>query len=235
MPSFYCPDLDNIKATLTITGDEFHHLSHVLRHKKGDEIKLNSGKGWLGTGFIDSINKSDAVIQVVGTTFSEPPSVPFALAFSLLRNKNDEWLVEKATELGVTDLFPIRSDNSVRNPSLNTLNRFRQTSVSAIKQCNNPYLPVIHDVLRVDKLLSILKQKGYRVVTASEERPGLWIDNLEKGFPYCFVIGPEGGFSPEEFKIMRKEGILEISLSKRILRAETAAIAAAAQISLLNK
>jgi 16S rRNA (uracil1498-N3)-methyltransferase len=235
MPYFFCPTLDTAHKTVTLTAEELHHLVHVLRHKPGDEIYLNSGNGLLARGIIDSIGKSSATVSVTECSFSEHSAVPFAIAFSLLRNRNDELLVEKATELGVKDLFPFVSINSVRNPSHNTINRFRNSTLSAIKQCGNPYLPIIHDIVALEKLFPLVEQKGYTLVAASEGRPDIWIDNLEKGIPYCFLIGPEGGFSPDEFQSMKQSGILEVSLSGLILRAETAAITAAAQVSLLNR
>ncbi len=235
MPSFFCPGLNKSQNTITLTGDEYHHVAHVLRHKPGDEIRLNSGDGWLGKGIINSISKTQVTIDVTDAVYTEPSPTAYALAFSLLRNKNDEWLVEKATELGVLDMFPFQSQYSIRNPSSNTLKRFRQASLAAIKQCDNPFLPTIHDIVSLDALLSSIQQKGYHAVLASEHRPELWMDSLKQGIPYCFIIGPEGGFSPDEFSIIKQSGAKEISLSKLVLRAETAAITAAAQFTMLNR
>jgi 16S rRNA (uracil1498-N3)-methyltransferase len=235
MPYFYCPELDGSIEKVTVSNDEFHHLVHVLRHKPGDEINLNSGTGWLAEGIIDSVGRNTASVFVRESIFTEPPPVSYAIAFSLLRNRNDEWLVEKATELGVKNLFPLSSVNSVRNPSANTIIRFQKSALSAIKQCGNPYLPAIHDILNLEQLLLVIKQSGYTAVTASEHRPDWWLDSLQKGVSYCFIVGPEGGFSPDEFDFLRKCGVVEICVSKLILRAETAALAAASQFSLLNK
>lgn len=235
MPSYYCPELDDTQKQIILSGDEFHHLTHVLRHKPGDAVFLNSGKGYVASGTINSIDKKQAVINIIEINFTKPNSIFFAIAFSLLRNKNDEWLVEKVTELGVTDLFPITTQFSVRTPSSNTIKRFRSTALSAIKQCDNPYLPTISEILPLEKALITIKQKGYQPVIASEKMPELWIDNLPRDGAYCFIIGPEGGFSLKEFKILKNFGAEEISLSKLILRSETAAITAAAQLALINK
>lgn len=234
MPSFYCPELTSDLKQIVLSGDEIHHLSHVLRHKPGDRINLNSGKGFFGTGRILSIDKSKAVVELLEVSFSELPKPPYAIAFSLLRSKNDEWLVEKTTELGVTDLFPMTTQFSVRNPSGNTLNRFRHTALSAIKQCDNPYLPEIHPIHSLIETLQNIRSKGYTPVVTSELRPDCWLDDLLRDTPYCFLIGPEGGYSLEEFDILKQNGVIEIALSKLILRAETAAIAIAAQFNLIS-
>jgi 16S rRNA (uracil1498-N3)-methyltransferase len=234
MPSFYSPEFDDTKPKITLIMEEYHHLAHVLRHKAGDEVKINSGKGWLGKGSIESINKTQAVIAILEAAFHKQ-TTSYAIAFSLLRSKHDEWLVEKVTELGVKDLFPLSSRFSVRNPSHNTIARFHLTALNAIKQCDNPWLPKIHPILALEQAIDEIIQTGYTPIVASEKQPDVWLDNLERGKQYCFLIGPEGGFSPEEFFLFQKKGVTEVSVSGLILRAETAAIAIASQCVLLNR
>jgi 16S rRNA (uracil1498-N3)-methyltransferase len=235
MPSFYCPELNATTTQIIITGDELHHLSHVMRHKPGDVIRLISATGWVGKGTITNIDKKAADVTIMKADYYHPLKTPFAVAFSLLRNKNDEWMVEKLTELGVKDLFPILTENSVRTPSPNTLTRFRQTALTAVKQCDNPHLPIIHEILNLVQLPSALEQMHYIPVFASEKRPDTWLDNLEQGISYCFIIGPEGGFSTEELQFFEINKVADISLSHLVLRAETAAVCAASQFVLLNK
>lgn len=235
MPSFYCPELDNIVKIVRLSGEEHHHLAHVLRNKEGDIIFLNSGKGFFGKGEIISIGKNDTQVEILETHFTPKPQPAFSLAFSLLRNKNDEWIVEKATELGAEEFFPMRTQYSVRTASLNTVKRFQATALSAIKQCDNPWLPFIHPVLPLQKAVAAIRQAGYEPVFASENLPNNWMDSLKLDRNYCFFVGPEGGFSPEEFEWLSRQHFTAIRLSSRILRAETAAVALAAQFNLLRK
>jgi len=232
MPSFYCASLDNTSTSIILTGDEFHHLAHVLRHKTGDEVKINSGKGWFGKGAISIINKTQAIIDITEVDYHNQ-DMHYAIAFSLLRSKHDEILVEKVTELGVADLFPFTSQYSVRTPSHNTISRFQQTALSAIKQCDNPYLPIIHPIQDIPNALETIINEGFKVVITSEQRPDRFIKDLPRQIPYCFIIGPEGGFSCDEFKLFKLYDFEKVSLSSLILRAETAAIAAAAQLNML--
>jgi 16S rRNA (uracil1498-N3)-methyltransferase len=228
MPAFYSPELNGTTTQIILIQDEYHHLNHVLRYKIGDDVMLNSGKGWQSKGIISSISKTQAVVDIQSVEFHEQVS-NYAIAFSLLRSKNDEWLVEKVTELGVSELFPMTTQYSVRNPSKNTLARFQLTALNAIKQCNNPWLPVINPIETLNATLQAIVKKGYVPILASENRPDVWITSLDKHKPYCFIIGPEGGFSPEEFELFTKQSIGGISVSRLILRAETAAITIAAQ------
>jgi len=235
MPSFYCPELNEHSDRIVLEGEEFHHLAHVLRHQSGDTVKLNSGKGWFATGTIQFIGKSQALIQPGDITFTPQSLHPYALAFSLLRSKNDEWLVEKLTELGVSELFPLQTEHSVRNPSANTSDRFRKTALSAIKQCDNPFLPPIHAILALEHAIPAILARGYQLAVASEQRPDAWLDSLKQEKPLCYFIGPEGGFSQQEFNLLAEAGVTEICLSHHILRAETAAIALASQHNLLHR
>ncbi len=232
MPSFYSSDLTEFTRQIILTGDEFHHLTHVMRCKTGDIIKLNNGAGIIARGEISKVEKKQVIIQVTDAIPHTPPKPAFAIAFSLLRNKNDQWLVEKVTELGVRDIYPITTRYSVRNPSDNTLNKFQQSALSAIKQCDNPFLPVIHPILDIGKALRAIREQGYQIAVASESRPDSSITDLPQDVSYCLFIGPEGGFSAEEFQLFRESNVPEISLSPLILRAETAAITAAAQLNL---
>ena len=235
MPSFYCPDISSTIDEVSLEGEEFHHLVHVMRHKVGDLITLNSGTGWLATGEVCQIGKTKAIIQIKECKHEDITQRPYAIAFSLLRSKNDEWLVEKVTELGANFLFPIVTEYSVRNPSSNTLERFRKSALAAIKQCNNPYLPEIYDITSLETSLQKVVELGFQPVLASERRPEHWLDSLKADKPYCFFVGPEGGFSPSEFALFLQAGAQEITLSSHILRAETAAIAIAAQYSLTQR
>jgi len=235
MSSFYYPELNSDTKIAAIQGSEFHHLINVMRNKVGDSVKLNSGKGYLATGTIISIDRKKAEIELNESIFIEPVKNPFAIAFSLLKNKSDEWLVEKVTELGVKHLFPIKTQYSVRTPSANTLSKFKLITLSTIKQCDNPYLPFISEIQTLKVFLKTIRQFGYEPVVASEKRPGIWLDDLQKDKSYCYIIGAEGGFSLEEFTLMIEYGVIEISISQLILRAETAAVTVAAQHSLLSK
>jgi 16S rRNA (uracil1498-N3)-methyltransferase len=242
LPSFYSPELTQFSDQVTLCDEEFHHLAHVMRCKTGDQIKLNSGKGLLAYGEVLRLDKKQAIIRIKsiipsrcnpdGLNGSPAISTRFAIAFGLLKNKHDHLLVEKITELGVTDIFPLTTRYSVRNPSENTLTKFQQAALAAIKQCDNPFLPVVHPIQALSSALQHISSVGYKIVIASEQKPELWIADLAPEAAYCFVIGPEGGFSPEEFLLFQEMQALEVSLSPLILRAETAAITAAAQFNL---
>jgi 16S rRNA (uracil1498-N3)-methyltransferase len=234
MPCFYAPSLTIDSNQITIEGDEHHHITHVFRHKINDILKLTSGNGVLGEGKILSINKKDLVLEITSIEKHHISAPIISVAFSLLRNKNDEWLVEKLTELGVKTLYPMLTTNTVRQPSKNINERFMKTAVSAIKQCENPWLPVIHEEDEMNNIVSNLHKLNIKPLVASEKEKNLFIPSMMKDIDQqlCILIGPEGGFTPEEFAWMEANHVESFSLGNHILRAETAAISAVSQLLL---
>ncbi len=229
MPSCYVPQLNDSTAELSITAAEFHHLSHVKRLMVGTNIKLNSGSGILATGEIVRIGKHSMDVKVVSREFYPRRKPELATAFALLKNKHDELIIEKVTELGATVFYPLVSEFGVRTASSGTSARFEKIAVSAIKQCDNPWLPKIRETASLPLVLEQIKQDGWQAVLCSEHRPNTRVQDLDLPHPPCFLIGPEGGWSPPELELFSSLEIPEIAISDLILRAETAAIAVAAQ------
>lgn len=235
MPSYYCPELDRIKhiqgMRIMLEEDEAHHLIKVLRAGTGDKIKLNSGGGTLCEGVITGMDKHSVEVEIASFESAPQARSEYAIGFSLLKNKHDELLLEKCTELGARAFFPFTSAYSVRQASENAILRFERIALAAIKQCDNPYLPIVHPALSLKKTLQSIVAEGFRPIICSERRPDVWLHHLEKDKTQrpCFLIGPEGGWSEEEYRLFSEQALPEIALSKLITRAETAAIAIAAQ------
>lgn len=229
MPSYYTPEFIPESKTYRLRGEEFHHLSHVKRIAVGDVVKLNNGNGVLAEGKIQELTKHYAEIEVLRTIEAEAPKSPFAIAFALLKNKHDELLVEKCTELGATAFYPLHTEYGVRNPSANTIQRFRRIALAAIKQCDNPYLPLIAEGAELNMALQGIIAAGWQPVVCSERRPDMKVSSLQLQASPCFMIGPEGGWKDTEFALFSQLNLPELCISPLILRAETAAIAVAAQ------
>lgn len=230
MPSYYCPDLQVASDRIEISGDEYHHLCRVKRRQIGDVILLNSGAGILAEAKIIELQKDRAVLHLRDIKVSGSETAQFAIAFALLKNHHDELAIEKCTELGARDFFPFTSQHSVRNVGKNTIVRFRKVALSAIKQCDNPFLPRVHEPRNLKDAIALIEAEGYTPLLCSEKEKAVMLRDIADRHKLCFIIGPEGGFSPEEFDLMK--GLKSIMLSPLILRAETAAIAASAQFAL---
>lgn len=226
MPSYYFPELNISSSEVVLDSDEHHHLSRVRRAKVGQIILLNNGSGLLADAQILDIDKRESHLRIINIKEVALLEPGFSIAFSLLKNQHDELIVEKCTELGAREFFPLICENSVRTPGKNTLARFEKTALAAIKQCDYPYLPKIHEPMKLKDALAKIS-KNYLPVIACENEDNNWLSDVAHEGDICFIIGPEGGFDPKEFNLF--EALPKISLSENILRAETAAIAAAAQ------
>lgn len=229
MPSYYLQELTANSKLVIMEGDEFHHLSHVKRVAVGDKLKLNNGTGIIAEAIIAELNKRNAKLEITATHGQTQPEKPFAIAFALLKNKHDELIIEKCTELGALQFFPFTSEHSVRTASDNTSQRFERIALAAIKQCDNPFLPTIHSPQALPAALARIAECGWQPIVCSESRPDVWLRDLKLNSPPCFVIGPEGGWDKGELCLFAESKLSEISISRLILRAETAAIAVASQ------
>lgn len=231
MPCFYAPSLNKNNLKIEINGSEHHHISNVFRKKTGDELLLTNGVGLLAKGRIIELNRENVIIQI-SEIIEQPVSFPnIAVAVPLLKNKHDHMIIEKLTELGIKDFYPIITERTVRKPSKNTLDKFTKIAISAIKQCDNAYLPRIHEVTKLPELLRYLKENDILAIAAIEvgERQLISkVGGLQNSV--CIIIGPEGGFEASEIELMISENVIPVTLGNHIVRAETAAITAVSQL-----
>jgi len=233
MPCFYTPYLKKTDTEISISGEEFHHIKNVFRKNVEDEILLTSGNGLLAEAEITNISKKEisvSVSKIIEEKIFEPK---IAVAFSLLKNKHDNLIIEKLTEIGVKDFFPIVTERTVRKSSKNTEEKFEKVAISAIKQCDNAFLPEIHKTQKVVELLKNIRTYEYFPIIALEKEKQ---ENLHKiikildNKSICIIIGPEGGFADEEIEYFSQKQIPTFSLGNHIIRAETAAIVSASQV-----
>ncbi len=232
MPCFYTPELREQDSEIIISGEEYHHIIDVFRKSIDDEILLTNGKGLLAKAKIISINKKNLTVSILTINKEKQSQPKIAVAFSILKNKHDFLIIEKLTELGIKEFFPIITDRTVRKPSKNTTIKFKKTAVAAIKQCDNAFLPKVNITTSLTEFLENIKE-NYKPVVALEagENRQLWevLSSLNEE-NICLVIGPEGGFTFEEIEMFKDKKIQTFSLGNHIVRAETAAIAASAQL-----
>lgn len=232
MPCFYTPELKEQDSKIMISDEEYHHIIDVFRKSIEDEILLTNGKGLFAKAKIISINKKNLTVSILSVKKEKRSQPKIAVAFSLLRNKNDHLIIEKLTELGIKEFFPIITDRTVRKSSKNTTSKFKKTAITAIKQCDNAFLPRVNITTSLTELLENIKE-NYKPVVALEVggKRQLWevLSSLNEE-NICLIFGPEGGFTQEEIEMFKNKKIQTFSLGNHIVRAETAAIAASAQL-----
>ncbi len=218
--------VDKIEEVTVLSGEEFEHAKNVLRIGVGAEVVLldNSGKEY--TAVVSAVNKKEMLLNVVREEVGEREAeTEVALAFGYLKNADkNEFIVQKAVELGVKKLVCFSSEFSSAYMNANKLERLNKVSKEAAKQCLRAVAPEVVYAENFEKALELLENyenKLFACEFASESKAEL---TALKGST-AIVIGSEGGFSREEEAQANGKGFASVTLGKRILRAETAAVA----------
>jgi 16S rRNA (uracil1498-N3)-methyltransferase len=225
---------------LVLEGGEAYHASLVLRLQSGDALTVLNGKGDRFDCRVLSSRKSTVELAVVGCESRPPLPWSITLLQALPKGKLMEDIVQKATELGVAHIVPLLSTRSEVKLSpgdkASKLEKWNHTAQEACKQCGGLWLPKIELPQRVEEWLNKNSPCDLSLVASLEARSRsqrFWLDDFRKrnGCLPQYIslwIGPEGDFSPEEYELLNRNGVLPITLGPLVLRCETAAIAAIA-------
>ncbi len=217
--------------TAVIGASEYHHLVDVLRHQIGDSVSLIDGKGNEYLAKITSLNREtrEAAVKIEKIIQEEKTKRALILVQGLVKSANMDFIVQKATELGVTHIFPVVTENSIikldEKKRQAKIIKWQRIIQEAAKQCGRTTLPVLERVWNYNEVLSSLVWVEQRYVcTLLDVEKAAKMTGLPKSA--ALLIGPEGGFSEREVEAARRHGWQPFSLGKNRLRAETAAVAA---------
>ena len=225
---FYAPPsaFNLTKRIVTLTADEARHLREVLRLKPGDEVSVFDGAGKEFRARVDQARREFAELDLDEEIEPARPESPLqiTLAMALLKGEKFDLVVQKATELGVTKIVPLitrYADIKLRDESdaSKRVARWQRIALEAAKQSGRALVPEVSLPVAVSSVFS------ERCLLFSE-KGGQGLKEIEN--PITAIIGSEGGWSDEELEQARAAGAQIVTLGGRILRAETAAIAAAA-------
>jgi len=215
---FYAPGIEG--RVYVFDTFESGHLVKVLRKKPGDRILLTDGQGHFYTAVITTATPRRVAVEILESRYVPPPSKKLHVYIAPTKQIDRfEWFLEKATELGVWEITPVRTVRTERK-KLN-FERLEKIIISALKQSLRAYKPVLHNWTSLTSL-----QGGEGSFAAlCQATPG---DGRDFGqHPRSsVVIGPEGGFTDEEIDILRQKGFKPLFLSPNRLRTETAGITA---------
>ncbi len=221
---YYAPHLSDAELC-EVEGSEFHHLTRVMRAGPGDQVILFDGAGNAAEAQIVELTKSRAALRILKRGFEPEVSPIVMLATAVPKADRFRWLVEKATELGVSRLIPLQTARSVVEPGSTKLDKMRATVIEACKQSGRNRLMTIDPLTDWDSFLSNLAPSGRLLVA---DPGGAACERKQSAGPLVLVVGPEGGLTDAEVIQAVQAGGRCISLGPRILRTETAAVALAA-------
>lgn len=223
---FFCEDISDNK--LYLSPEESNHCANSLRHKLNDIVLITNGRGTIAQCKIIEITHDRVQLKILKKEFFDKSKNKINIFVGIPQSNNViSLIVEKLTELQANEINFIITKNSERNKV--NLSKLRRVSISALKQSKNPYLPDIKGPFKFKEVIKILsKQKDCEnnIVCAYS---GYNFSVLkEKLMHNCFnvFIGPEGGFSNDEIKLMEETNFFKLKLSDTILRTETACITA---------
>ena len=214
-----------------LTGQDAHHLKNVLRAKVGDPVELLDGNGTIYSCRIAKIGKETITCKVESTRAeTSEPKVKVTLAQSLPKGSKMELIIQKSVELGVNRIIPLLSERSVSKEA--KLPRWEKIAREAAEQSKRGLVPEITQLKKIDDIFRSAKDFDLALIPweleTDKSLKSVLTTNKSKNL--LLLIGPEGGFSQDEVKRARESGFIPVSLGKRILRAETAAIATLAAV-----
>jgi 16S rRNA (uracil1498-N3)-methyltransferase len=222
------------EATATLTGAQAEHMVRVLRAQPGMEADVVAG-GHVFHAEVAAVSANEVRFNLIAEIEADP-AMPVTLVMAIYKFDHMEWAIEKATELGVRVIVPAiarRTEKHLAQAAAKRVERWRRIAHEAAKQSRRCDIPMVYDPVMLSARVREASE-GTRIVLAEQERTTTLRNALDEAIAAAgaemptleIAIGPEGGWAPEEEALFDANGWRAASLGPRILRAETAAIAA---------
>ena len=230
MPRFYCPPPIPFSGSFDLPPDAAHHASRVLRLRTGDTVEIFDGTGNACHGMISDLGPRHVTVTGIAEVRNKRESpLHTLLAQALCSSEKMDWIIQKSTELGVTEIQPLATERSVARLSVDRtarrLDHWQQVAISACEQCGRNVLPLIHQPLDImDWLQQVKTMTGAKYILLPDGTANLH-GRTESHGKAVMLVGPEGGFSQAENDTAIHCGFTPIRLGARVMRTETAAIA----------
>lgn len=223
LPLFYFPALRAEQLNVDLSDDIRHHAVTVLRMAEGEQLMITNGKGLSATATIQVAGKKKLSVQL--HDFIEHPSIDrkLILGISLLKNAaRFEWMLEKVTEIGITEIFPLRCERTEKQHYKKE--RFEQIIISACLQSQQFHFPLLHEPIHFHELLQQqLPQQKFVAHCMEGEKTMLSSSTTDA----VLLIGPEGDFTAQEIEQAVALQFIPVSLGNTRLRTETAGVVGA--------
>jgi 16S rRNA (uracil1498-N3)-methyltransferase len=225
LPYFYEHGITAGTNAFTLSEETSKHCVQVLRMKTGDQLNITDGKGHLFTATILSPDKKHTEVKIETSAFNAPLERKIAIGISLLKNNSRfEWLLEKATEIGIGEIIPLICHRTERQHFRH--DRMNNILIAAMLQSQQTWLPVLSRPIPFREVLSLTHAQKLIAHCETQQKQELK-DTSIKG-EVLILVGPEGDFSAEEISAALQNNFQPVSLGQTRLRTETAGVVAAA-------
>ena len=235
MKRFYINEKLQVNKDYYIEGIEHNHIKNVMRMNEGDEIILVCGNEYDYFAKINKITKGDTLVNIFDSKLNaNNPRCNVTVFQALVKSDNMSLIIQKLTELGVKNFIPFESEFITSKGKFGKKDKFQEISNQSIKQCKRSIPMEVNNTMTFKEMVVSLKNYD-KVIFANECESSLSLKDIQikKEERVAIIIGSEGGFSEGEIKEIVSVGGNSITMGKRILRAETAAISLASVIMYL--
>jgi 16S rRNA (uracil1498-N3)-methyltransferase len=224
-PIFYISE-PVTQPLITLSEETSKHVVQVLRMKTADEVNLSDGNGTLYQTAIVDAHKKSCTVRVLNTKYEERKIKEVSIGISLLKNTSRfEWFLEKATEIGVSEIIPLLCDRTEKHQF--RFERMNNILISAMLQSQQYWLPKLHQPLAFDQAISSLSSE-VKLIAHCENEQKKDVKDYSNSSSTQILIGPEGDFSREEISAALRLNYHPVTLGQTRLRTETAGVVAAA-------
>ncbi|MBT4879842.1 MAG: 16S rRNA (uracil(1498)-N(3))-methyltransferase [Alphaproteobacteria bacterium] len=220
----YTPEDLSSQTNIPLSSQQAHYLCHVLRLKSGDPVRLFNGRDGEFLAKLKLTTKKSPHLDVENRLHPQSPEKGPALVFAPIKNDRMGWMMEKATELGVQELFPVITERTTTR----NFNRKRLEAriIEAAEQCERLTIPTLHDSLPLHDFLATWSKDIPILWAVERTKAPTFVEELKRQpTAMTFLVGPEGGFSNSEKEILKETSFMNpVTLGAKILRTETAAL-----------
>ena len=232
MNCFYFPDLTNTDRFIELGGNEVRHIAGSRRLKVGDVLCLFNGDGLVADVEISGISKHQINVNVNNVKLLKPAGPRITLVSAIPKGDRINTLLDMSTQLGMSDFIPLDCERSVVKANANKYERFHRICINACKQSRRFFVPKIHSSITLSELVINYKDSNSLIIAADPQGQLVSsVDLLGMGKDLVLLVGPEGGFSESELKLLSHYNILKLKLTDAILRVETACVSLLSHIN----
>ncbi len=223
---FVNPQDIDANGEIVVFGDEFLHMTKVLRYKIGYKAIVCANDGIERYCTIKQIDRDRAILSVDDENVQDKKRVHVTLFAGLLKNNKLDFTIQKAVELGIDEVRPFLSSNTAETKFAK--DRADKIALEAAKQCGSAYLTKVGELCDFQDVIRAFGDFDKVLFAYEDEKKNRIKDCDLSGKKIALIVGAEGGFTPEEAQIAKESGAQIVTLGRRILRAETASIVASA-------
>jgi 16S rRNA (uracil1498-N3)-methyltransferase len=229
LPFFFEENIP-LSSSFTLNEETSRHIVQVLRMNKGEKLHVTNGRGGIITAALISANKKGAQVDVLERSFISGRTFKIIIGISLLKNKNRfEWFLEKAAEIGVSEIIPLLSERTEKQHFRQ--DRMKHILISAMLQSEQAWLPVLQEPRKYLEIIQGTQFKNKYIAHCRKDQKKFFASELSMDGDRLILIGPEGDFTNEEIEAALNNKFIAVSFGGTRLRTETAGLVAAVLFS----